>query len=101
MGSFDMGQTWGKMKHDFFILMKRTLNLFLLKNNMSVSLCPRRFCVSHSPICPYNWTTFDYGTAVPLFYLQIILKRLQTALGPKLLQLLQEKTIDIVIVLLK
>jgi hypothetical protein len=52
--SFRYREEWGKMKHGFYILMKRTLNLFLLKNNMGVSLCPRRFCVSYSPIRPYN-----------------------------------------------
>jgi hypothetical protein len=51
-------ETWGKMKHEFNFLMKRSFNLFLLKNNMSVSLCPRRFIVSNSPILPY--TTYKY-----------------------------------------
>jgi hypothetical protein len=53
-------ETRGKMKHEFYILMKRTLNLFLLKNNMSVSLCPRRFCVlqPHSPLFHRIWARF-------------------------------------------
>jgi hypothetical protein len=45
-------ETRGKMKHQFFF-MKQTLSLFLVQNNISVSLSPRRFCVSYSPIHPY------------------------------------------------
>jgi hypothetical protein len=47
-------ETRGKMKHQFYFLMKQTLNLFLHKNNISVSLCPRRCCTSYSPIRPYS-----------------------------------------------
>jgi hypothetical protein len=46
-------ETRGKMKHQFYFLMKQTLSLFLVQNNISVSLSPRRFCVSYSPIHPY------------------------------------------------
>jgi hypothetical protein len=42
------------MKCQFCFFDETTLNLFLLKNNMSVSLCPRQFSVSYSPILPYH-----------------------------------------------
>jgi hypothetical protein len=42
------------MKNQIYFLMEQTLNLFLLKNNISVSLCPRRFRVSYSPNLPYT-----------------------------------------------
>jgi hypothetical protein len=37
------------VKHQFYFLMKQTLNLFLLKNNMSVSLCPAFHTAPFSP----------------------------------------------------
>jgi hypothetical protein len=61
-------ETRGKMKDEFYFLMKRTLNLFLLKNNMSVSLCPRRFSISHSPILPYLCVMVDYLTVEDKFW---------------------------------
>jgi hypothetical protein len=54
-GRTGLYETRGKMKHELYFLLKRTLNLFLLKNNMSVSLCPTQFCVSYSPIHPNGY----------------------------------------------
>jgi hypothetical protein len=44
--------TRGKMKHQFYFLMKQTFKLFLQKNNMSVSLCPDNFAFQIAPFSP-------------------------------------------------
>jgi hypothetical protein len=53
LGATDQSNRHTTHRNPIYFLLKRTLNLFLLKNNMSVSLCPRRFCVSYSSIQPY------------------------------------------------